>query len=569
MFDNRPRLRTAARPAGCTRQPLAAYLARLPAPGGPDHDDPLRDTAPPGVAFSAQLRAAGLLSRFSLLLAAHALETALFLTSWVFVGSGALSGRLDYGWLAAWTLCLAGTVPLRLSSRWLGSVIALGFSGLLKQRLLAGAINIDADLMRCKGGGRLFGEVLEVEAIERLGVSGGIETVLSAVELLLVFIVLAWGAAATAEMGVLGAWAGLSVLLIAQNTRRRDAWTKLRLELTHRMVESMSAHRTRLAQQSPAEWHLDEDLLTAGYAEASEAVDRSAARLEAALPRGYVIAAFLALAPSFLAGSATLAQLAVTLGAVLFAGAAFERLAFGIGRGTAAWIAWRSVKSIFDAAPQSLGETPAAGSPPPAGKVLQAQDLVFTHPGRAEPVLKACTLSIERGDLLLLEGKTASGKSTLAALLAGFRRPSSGFILAGGLDRQTLGDAAWRRRIAAAPQYHENHILAASLGFNLLLSRPYPHTEADLREARELCRELGLGPLLERMPGGLDQMVGDTGWQLSQGERSRVFLARALLQNPELVILDESLAALDPENLRQCLECVIRRAKTLLVIAHP
>jgi len=84
-----------------------------------------------------------------------------------------------------------------------------------------------------------------------------------------------------------------------------------------------------------------------------------------------------------------------------------------------------------------------------------------------------------------------------------------------------------------------------------------------------LCHELGLGPLVERMPGGLDQMVGETGWQLSQGERSRVFLARALLQRADMVVLDESLAALDPENLRQCLECVIRRAKTLLVVAHP
>ena len=145
----------------------------------------------------------------------------------------------------------------------------------------------------------------------------------------------------------------------------------------------------------------------------------------------------------------------------------------------------------------------------------------------------------------------------------------AGFVLAGGLDRHTLGDTAWRRRIATAPQYHENHVLSASLGFNLLLARPYPHTPQDYVDARQLCNELGLGDLLERMPSGLNQIVGETGWRLSQGERSRVFLARALLQNAEVVLLDESLAALDPENLRQCLECVIRRAKTLIVIAHP
>jgi len=71
------------------------------------------------------------------------------------------------------------------------------------------------------------------------------------------------------------------------------------------------------------------------------------------------------------------------------------------------------------------------------------------------------------------------------------------------------------------------------------------------------------------MPGGLMQMVVETGWQLSQGERSRLFLARALLQNAELVVLDESFAALDPETLKTALECVLRRARTVMVIAHP
>jgi ABC-type transport system involved in cytochrome bd biosynthesis fused ATPase/permease subunit len=71
------------------------------------------------------------------------------------------------------------------------------------------------------------------------------------------------------------------------------------------------------------------------------------------------------------------------------------------------------------------------------------------------------------------------------------------------------------------------------------------------------------------MPAGLDQIVGETGWQLSQGERGRVFLARALLQKADIALLDESLGALDPQNLSQCLSCVIRRTKTLIVVAHP
>jgi len=69
----------------------------------------------------------------------------------------------------------------------------------------------------------------------------------------------------------------------------------------------------------------------------------------------------------------------------------------------------------------------------------------------------------------------------------------------------------------------------------------------------EVCRELGLEDLLQRMPGGILQSVGESGWQLSHGEQSRLFIARSLLQNADVVVLDESFAALDPENLRKSL----------------
>jgi ATP-binding cassette subfamily B protein len=70
------------------------------------------------------------------------------------------------------------------------------------------------------------------------------------------------------------------------------------------------------------------------------------------------------------------------------------------------------------------------------------------------------------------------------------------------------------------------------------------------------------------MPARMLQMIGEAGWQLSHGEKSRLYVARALLQNADLVILDESFAALDPANFARCLETVTRRAKSLLLIAH-
>src|SRR5229473_287547 len=548
---------------------LAGYIASLAPSGAQRQRFPLAGTAAPSGSFWQQVRAAGLVWRSGGLLGVHALETIFLFASWAAVGSGALNGRVDKAWLVAWALCLATLVVLRGAARSSEVALSIGFGGLLKERLFAGAMAFDADLLRRKGIGELLSQVFEAEALEGLATDGGLQIVLATLELLMIPVVLSWGVSASLEIILLLAWLCLTAILVLQNARERFRWTKARLGLTHRLVENMTAHRTKLAQQPPSEWHTTEDGETEEYAQVSERLDRSTARIETFIPRGYLIAALLAFSPSFLAGAATLSQQAITLSVILFAYTSLQRFTFGASRVSAAYVAWRSIKAVFDAAARPAENSTAETVALKEVRTFQLQNVVFTHAGRRVPSLKNCTLTIHEGDSLLLEGDSGSGKSTLALLLAGMRRPSAGFILAGGLDLQTLGEAHWRQRVAAAPQYHENHILSASLSFNLLMGRPYPHSSEDIQEARELCLELGLGSLLERMPSGLDHIVGETGWQLSQGERSRVFLARALLQNADLVILDESFAALDPENLHRCLGCVRRRAKALLVIAHP
>lgn len=548
---------------------LSTYLNRLsPAPELSDIGDSGEIDAAAG-GRASEPRGARLVWPFAGMLAAHAAQTVLLLGSWTCIGLGALSGRLDAGWLTAWALALGTTVPLRAASIWLQGVVAFGVGGLIKERLLAGALAVDADFVRARGAGQLMSEVLESEAIDDLGASVGVATVLALLELLIAPFLLIWGAASSIEAALLFGWMLLALILMVHNVRLRGEWTRQRIAMTSRLVENMTAHRTRVAQQPSAEWHAEEDRETEQYLLASRKLDVSTAGIEAALPRGYVLAAFLMLSPAFVSGSLTIAQLAVSLGTILFAAAALQRLCFGFSKSAAAWIAWRIIKPTLTlhAPPAASIAVSVAGTA--SGTVMQARDIVFAHPHRRQPVLTGCTLTVARGDRILLEGCSGSGKSTLASVLAGARSATSGSVLVRGLDRQTTGDASWRQSVALAPQYHENHILAAPLVLNLLMGRPYPPTPKDVEDADEVCRELGLGDLIDRMPAGLNQQVGDTGWRLSQGECSRIYLARALLQNSEVIVLDESLAALDPESLRQCLNCIMQRAPSMILIAHP
>jgi ATP-binding cassette subfamily B protein len=254
---------------------------------------------------------------------------------------------------------------------------------------------------------------------------------------------------------------------------------------------------------------------------------------------------------------------------MLLAYRALRRCASGAWQLAGAAVAWQRVSVLYRAAtrPEWIGSLDAPARTSDEGK-LDARDLVFRYGPKTPPVLRGCTLRISPADRLVLEGPSGGGKSTLVSLLVGLREPDSGQLHVAGLDRHTLGAEAWRKHIAAAPQFHENHVLAETFAFNLLMGRRKAPSPRDLPEAEAICRELGLAPLLERMPAGLLQMVGETGWQLSHGERSRLYVARALLQEADLVVLDESFAALDPLNLQHALQCVVRRARSLLIISH-
>ena len=344
-----------------------------------------------------------------------------------------------------------------------------------------------------------------------------------------------------------------------------------RLRMTNALVERVAGHRTRLAQEHPTRWHEEEDRSLEDYTARSSALDRWVPTLLVTLPRSWLLFGASVLAPSFVDGTSA-TSLAISLGGVLVAGLALRRFADGLSQLSGAAIGWREASPLFHAAadrPLTPAISDDARAGPGAAAALEVRDLAYAYPGGSGPVLTGCSLHARAGDRLLLEGPSGGGKSTFASLVAGLRTPTGGLVLVDGLDRRTLGAHGWRQRVVAAPQFHENHVFCETFAFNLLMGRRWPPTDADLDQAEAIARELSLGDLLDRMPAGLMQLVGEGGWQLSHGERGRLFMARALLQGSRAMILDETFAALDPETLQQTLECVLRRAPTLLVIAHP
>lgn len=512
-----------------------------------------------------QARDRGLPRLLAQLLALQVVMTGLGLASGWLGAVRALSGRMTTGDVALWTLLSLTVVPPMLLAVRVRGELSLGMGLIFRRRLLAGILKLHPDEVRAEGIGGHLGRLIDAAEVESLALGAGLGSLTALVDVVAAAVVVTAGPAGLAGGALLALLAaGLLAGAVVQWRRQRD-WTAARIGLTSAMVERMVGHRTRVASLAPAAWSQEEDIELEAYTRKSAALDSWGAGM-AALGGGlWPVFGLLLLDPQ---------RTALGLAGLLVGTNALAGLMAGMGDLIAALVAWERLAPLWHAAnrvelPGDVHTTLALQTlAPPGSRVLDAQAVGFQYEGRAA-VLRDVHLQLHVGDRLLLEGPSGGGKSTLAALLAALRRPDAGVILLRGYDLPSAGEGTWRRLVATAPQFHENHIFSQSLAFNLLMGAGWPPTEAQLAEARTLCVELGLGPLLERMPAGMRQQVGETGWQLSHGERSRVFLARALLQRAEVVILDENFGALDPETQQAALRTAWLRARTLVVIAHP
>lgn len=214
--------------------------------------------------------------------------------------------------------------------------------------------------------------------------------------------------------------------------------------------------------------------------------------------------------------------------------------------------------------PRGAGESPTNGENRRHGApALVCESVTFRYGGERGGVQDIC-LSIPPGSVTALVGASGSGKSTLARLLLGLAKPESGRIMVNGVDLHAMDQQAWRAQLAWVPQ--QPFFFTASIRENLLLGCATV-ADAAIRIALE---RVALWSAIAVLPDGLDTLLGDQGTGLSGGELRRLALARVLLRDARLVVLDEPTAGLDADNEQSVLNCLQQLAtdRTLLIISH-
>lgn len=220
----------------------------------------------------------------------------------------------------------------------------------------------------------------------------------------------------------------------------------------------------------------------------------------------------------------------------------------------------QQVREVLNQTPLAEPENPQT----PADASVELEHVSFRYPGVQQDLLRAVSLRVEAGSMTALVGASGSGKTTLLRMIARFFDTDQGCVRIGGVDVRQLGSRQLARQISQI--FQDNYLFQGSIGENIRLGRPEASDE-ELQEAIDLA---GVQEILERLPEGLQTQVGEAGVRLSGGERQRICIARALLKDAPILLVDEATAALDAEN-QAAIGAVLQRlrgSRTLIVIAH-
>ncbi len=200
---------------------------------------------------------------------------------------------------------------------------------------------------------------------------------------------------------------------------------------------------------------------------------------------------------------------------------------------------------------------------PPIDGTVQFEDVEFAYDAE-KPVLHGISFEAEPGTVTALVGSSGSGKSTIISLLCAFHTPSKGRVLVDGMDLATVDLHTFRSQLGVVLQ--DSFLFDGTIRENVLFSRP----DATEEQFLFACRTARVDEFAERFPEGYDTIVGERGVKLSGGQRQRLSIARALLAEPRILILDEATSSLDSESeaMIQAGLNQLMQGRTTFVIAH-
>jgi ABC-type multidrug transport system fused ATPase/permease subunit len=222
----------------------------------------------------------------------------------------------------------------------------------------------------------------------------------------------------------------------------------------------------------------------------------------------------------------------------------------------------KSIGTLLDAAPPA--PEPAGGTVQSVRPALSFEKVSFTYPGRDRRAVDQVSLDVAEGETVAVVGPSGSGKSTLVNLILRFVDPDLGAVRMGGHDLRTLPSATIRQMVSLVAQ--DTYLFHGTIAENIALGRPGA-TRSDVEAA---ARAAGVHGFIGELPQGYDTPVGERGTQLSGGQRQRIAIARAVLKDAPILILDEATSSVDARNeatIQAALDQIMS-GRTTLVIAH-
>ena len=194
---------------------------------------------------------------------------------------------------------------------------------------------------------------------------------------------------------------------------------------------------------------------------------------------------------------------------------------------------------------------------------ITLENVVFHYPDNEEKILENVSLVIKGGRSTALKGPSGAGKTTTADIILGILKPTAGKVCYDGVDIEKLGKT-WYRHIGYIPQniYLSDDTIRKNVAFG--------EENPDEKMIWKALEEAQLKEFIGNLPDGLDARIGENGVRISGGQRQRIGIARALYNDPEILILDEATSALDGETEKAVMEAIdyLKGKKTLIIIAH-